>query len=112
MERSVTSHHAWQEEPAPNIMWLLFKAPFAIFACVDGAKCVFLFCFLTPPHTHNEAQSKGHWRHTGKGVMGKWKTRQQLKIYNLLLVLEELFGPVNCSVCSLAPSLAVLAFAL
>lgn len=32
------SHHAWQEEPAPNTTWLLFKAPFAIFACADGVK--------------------------------------------------------------------------
>lgn len=36
-----TSRHAWQQESAPNIMWLLFKAPFAIFACANYVKCAF-----------------------------------------------------------------------
>lgn len=54
----------------------------------------------TPPHTHNETQNKGHGRHAGKGVIGKGKTRQQMKIYHLPLMLEEFFGPVT-AVCAL-----------
>lgn len=54
----------------------------------------FLICFKRPATTDNETQSKGHWRHSVKGVMGKGKTRQQPKICHLLLMLGEMFGPV------------------
>lgn len=59
--------------------------------------CFFILLSKNPPH--NETQRKGHRRHTGKGVMGKGKTRQQPKIYHLLLMLE-LFGPIT-AVCAL-----------
>lgn len=43
------SRHAWQEEPAPNIMQLLFKAPFSIFTCVEWCKMCFLILLLKNP---------------------------------------------------------------
>lgn len=43
------SRHAWQEEPAPNIMQLLFKAPFSIFICVEWRKMCFFILLLMKP---------------------------------------------------------------
>lgn len=103
------SRHAWQEEPAPDIMRLLFKAPFAIFACADGVKCAFLFCFLKKKPTDNETQSKGH---AGKGVMGKGKTRQQPKNLSPAGNARGVVWCCYCCVCSPPSRPAVLAFAL
>lgn len=61
------SRHAWQEEPAPNIMWLLFKAPLAIFVCADGVKCAFLFCFLKEPPRTMKHKTKGTGGTLAKG---------------------------------------------
>lgn len=86
------SRHAWQEEPAPNRMQLLFKAPFSIFTCVEWCKMCFFILLLKKTHRQWNTEQKD-WSHAGKGVMGKEKARQQPKICHLLVMLDEMFGP-------------------
>lgn len=108
------SCHAWQEETAPNVMQLLFKARLAIFACVDGIKCVVLFCFKRMQKTTDAR------KHKAKGTVDTLQQRGDGERENKAM-MENLSPAVNvrgvvwfhsCGACSPASSLAVLAFAL
>lgn len=99
LERSLTSRLAGGTRSKHNVASV--QGSLGYF-CMCGwcKKCFFCFAFKKNPPTHDETQNKGHGRHAGKGVIGKGKTRQQMKICHLLLMLEEFFGPV-AAVCAL-----------
>lgn len=101
LERSITSRLAGGTCSKHNM------------ASVQGSLCYFCMCrwckmsffiLLFQKNPHNETQSKGHQRHTGKGVMGKEKTRQQSKTHLLLFTVEELFGPSTAACGLLLPA--------